>query len=292
MARVNVETSAIAENRFFEFALDMGFQRHEAIGLLVLVWHDSQERKFIEGTKEEILAFIPLKKDRKEECFNALLQNSYLSPISGDRFEIRGNRRHVETLLRIKSLRSSAGSSSVKAKRKQVLRTQFNKRQQTSTPVEQESTFVDRNAVQCNAIQFNSIQSNTKQNNTIQKSKESSELQPVPKTASSSRGVVASLKGDSTVETLLGGVTREAQNAWLKAYPSAEWIVTEVLRANAWIESNPQKRPKVFGRFMANWLGRAFESYRKGIPSRRQTTSEVNASVIGELWQRNQKGEL
>lgn len=91
---------------------------------------------------------------------------------------------------------------------------------------------------------------------------------------------------------LISEVSIEVQISWLAAYPDADWIVGEVLKANAWIAANPKKRPKKFGVFMTNWLSRGYESYRKGIPSRRMTNSELNAMSLAEMHDKVQKGEL
>ena len=91
---------------------------------------------------------------------------------------------------------------------------------------------------------------------------------------------------------LLNTVTHEVQKAWLEAYPSAEWVVTEIKRAQVWIASNPQKAPKNFGRFMSGWLNRGFEQYRKGLPTKHLTTSEKNAQVAVEMWKKIDNGEL
>lgn len=164
LARVNVETAAIAETRFFEFATEMGFQRHEAIGLLVLLWHDSQERLFIEGSRQEILSFIPLQKDKKENCFDALVKCQYLTA-KDDRYEINGNRRHVNSLMALKKLKSKAGTASGIARRKQQDRTE---REQVLNRTEQTSTEPSRNAMQHNSNQDSTIQNTTIQNNSKQ----------------------------------------------------------------------------------------------------------------------------
>lgn len=83
-----------------------------------------------------------------------------------------------------------------------------------------------------------------------------------------------------------------SQKSWVAAYGEIDFIKNECRKAHAWISSNPKKAPKNFQMFFANWLSRGFESYRKGIPSRRQTNSELNIQVLRELHEKNQKGEL
>lgn len=77
----------------------------------------------------------------------------------------------------------------------------------------------------------------------------------------------------SAVE-LLHDTKQDLQMGWLAAYPNKEWILHELQRANAWILANPKKKPKKFGAFMTNWLSRAFESYRKGLPSFKKTFAQ------------------
>lgn len=83
----------------------------------------------------------------------------------------------------------------------------------------------------------------------------------------STTGAVEELRGDDFVEDSLRSVSQTAQRVWLKAYPDAEWIKSEILKAIAWLEVNPKRRPKSFARFMANWLSSGWEKYRKTIPT-------------------------
>lgn len=96
--------------------------------------------------------------------------------------------------------------------------------------------------------------------------------------------VIDELNFNKTASALFKKCTEDIQLAWLAAYPSSEWIVQECLKANAWMQANPKKAPKDFQRFFTNWLAKGFESYRKGIPSRRQTASEVNATSLQDLY--------
>lgn len=106
-----------------------------------------------------------------------------------------------------------------------------------------------------------------------------------------SRGALFQFSQFQIVSERLRDVTHRAQEGWLAAYPSVEFITQEILRAHSWIETNPKKAPKNFGPFMGNWLSRAFENYRKGIPSRRQTQSEINAQALQEMYEKVNRGE-
>lgn len=73
---------------------------------------------------------------------------------------------------------------------------------------------------------------------------------------------------------MLKNVTHSLQRSWLTAYPNAEWIMHEMLKANAWQLANPKKKSKDFGRFFNNWLARSFENYRKNLPSQKSTYAD------------------
>ena len=57
--------------------------------------------------------------------------------------------------------------------------------------------------------------------------------------------------------------------AMAKAYDPYEWLAwdDEIRKADAWIEANPQRRPRDVRRFLRNWFERAVERRRKEIPS-------------------------
>ncbi|MFI5342845.1 MAG: hypothetical protein ACHQUC_01355 [Chlamydiales bacterium] len=101
-----------------------------------------------------------------------------------------------------------------------------------------------------------------------------------------SRGCIDAFAENQICKLLLQNVSHKEQEAWLQAYPSPEWIAQEILKANTWIASNPNKAPKMFGRFMTSWLSRSFENFRKGLSSRRQTQSEVNAQSLQGLYEK------
>jgi len=123
------------------------------------------------------------------------------------------------------------------------------------------------------------LHNTTKQNTTQHNTTVSSVVKKI-----TTRGCITEFIFNEVAFRLLSNVTHSSQKAWLLAYPDADWIVSEILKANVWIESNPRKAPKDFGRFMANWLSRGYEMHRKGIPSRRPTNSENNAKALSEMY--------
>lgn len=297
MSRVNVETRALAENRFFDFAELLKLERWQAIGLLVYFWHDSQERKVWRGTREQLQKFIPVKLSDRSKVFDALLECEYVAKSGeSDLFAIKGNRKHVEAMTSLLEARAKAGAKG--GKRSSELRSKTKELGPSKTQATSEANgkqvleFACSNAMQGNAEQSIAEQSDSTQSNALQKNKEAvgSDGPPPTRAASSPRGPIDDFKGDELVEQYLNEVTKETQKAWLKVYPGAQWIGEEIKRAHIWMTTNPQKKSKNFARFMSNWLSRSFESYRKGLPSRRLTNSEVNAQAALDLYKRIEDG--
>lgn len=82
---------------------------------------------------------------------------------------------------------------------------------------------------------------------------------------STERGCISAFDADPEIKKILQDVPESTQERWIKVYPDIAWIKTEILKAITWIELNPKKAPKKFGRFMGNWLSRGWEKHRKTI---------------------------
>lgn len=106
------------------------------------------------------------------------------------------------------------------------------------------------------------------------------------------RGCIDEFISEPTCVKYFSNCTHPSQKSWLEAYPSKDFIIQECKRSAAWIASNPQKAPKDFQRFFNSWLSRAFENYRKGLPSRPITNAEKNEMHLREMWDKNERGEL
>lgn len=91
-------------------------------------------------------------------------------------------------------------------------------------------------------------------------------------------GAIQSLRGNSDIEKSLEKTKQKTQELWLQTYPEVDWVISQLLKAIAWISVNPQKAPKKFDRFMNNWLSTGWENYRKTKPSVLHTasTNKVN----------------
>lgn len=94
---------------------------------------------------------------------------------------------------------------------------------------------------------------------------------------SKDKGPINELKGDTLAEEILTSVTATLQQKWLDCYGDAEFIKQELKKANLWIEANPGRGPKSqMGRFIGNWLSRAWESHRKRTPTSKAEQRQSN----------------
>jgi predicted phage replisome organizer len=68
----------------------------------------------------------------------------------------------------------------------------------------------------------------------------------------------ASLVTFSFETGLFKGISDQQVDRWADAYPALE-VETELAKAAAWLQANPEKRKKNYQRFLVNWLGRSQE---------------------------------
>lgn len=165
MARVNVETRALAESRLRMLMKLMNWNRREAVGTLVLLWHDSQELEKVVATKEEILMWCDCLPKEEDKLLKALLACPYISmkkmPDGRELFAIRGNAKHVQALRLRKQSSQVAGKASAKARNFNKIERDVNDPFSVAfNELNDPLTICEPNAIQCNAIQSNSKQSN------------------------------------------------------------------------------------------------------------------------------------
>ena len=104
-----------------------------------------------------------------------------------------------------------------------------------------------------------------------------------------SLGAIDEFFGNEICKNLLIKTKAQTQKAWISAYPSIPWIIHEMHKANVWISANSHKAPKNFERFFSSWLSKAFENYRKGLPSNGnkktfdQLKHERNEEILREI---------
>jgi len=162
------------------------------------------------------------------------------------------------------------------------------KKSRTRTAPVPPSSRLEKNRIEKNRIEKN-IVSTAVENSTSMPP----QLVPVVvEKVSKKTGAIFELEHDQTAFTLLQDVTKDLQTKWLAAYPSPDWIVHEIKKADVWMTANPSKRPKNFGRFMSGWLAKGFESYRKGLPTNQKTYSQKNADALSEMLQMVDEGTL
>lgn len=172
----------------------LGKNRCETIGLLVLLWSNSQARGFIEGPKAQILKFIESKKSDKEGTFLALFENDYIRYLGDDHFEICGNRKHVEKLDALYRNAKKGGEKSGESRKKEDVKTKpeqvqgyaenESKRtlQHNEAYAEAPASTVEAHAEpHCYSILFDSIQNNT--NTGADKNEISQQMQTPPPVA-------------------------------------------------------------------------------------------------------------
>ena len=104
-------------------------------------------------------------------------------------------------------------------------------------------------------------------------------------------GALPVFESDEICVQMLSTVTHRAQEAWLKTYPDTDWLGHELRKAYAWIESNPNRAPKLVAKFMANWFSRAYEAHRKN-QSVNSTASTRNEAVLKDMARRVREGKL
>lgn len=152
MARVNVETRALAETRFFNLAQALEMTRAEAIGTLVIFWHDTQERGVWKAPRDALLKFIPYSPERRDEVLAALIEHEYVSECEDGELVVHGNRKHIDAL----EERKAAASEGGKAKARKA------KENKPILAHGREPLAPAKSALP-NALQSNALQSSTKQ---------------------------------------------------------------------------------------------------------------------------------
>lgn len=281
MGRVNVETRALAETRFIHLAedLDEG-SRIVAIGLLVLFWHDTQERGLVEGTREEIQKLIPYRdNEMKRTTFEALVRHDYIKQISDDQYEISGNRKQVDAFERHVQKSREAGIKSGKARQKQAHRTSGST-QRTSGP-----------SVEPNSIQFNSDQLNTTQDNTIQEEEESppAVTHPLVQIWNDGCGTLPQVRE-------LSRARKKKADAVLSRYPDIIWeleVFARIRNSPFLTGQNDRGWKANFDWFLRpDTVTKILEGQYDGHAQRKQTFAEVREQSHRELWDKIETGEV
>lgn len=149
MSRVTLDERVFGERRLHQLADLMNWSIREAIGSLVLLWHESQAAKRISASADEIANWAWISDgDLKHDFVKALLGVGYVHNCSNsEQLIIHGNERHLANLAAYEA-KSSKGGLAKASKHKQLL-------------LEAEKILPVAEKLLPNSIQFNSIQDNT-----------------------------------------------------------------------------------------------------------------------------------
>jgi hypothetical protein len=99
--RVIVEDSLFELERFPKLAKLLNGCKHEALGLLVTLWHESQAEFVVECSKERIINFMSVDLDNEKEeekYFQALVESEFLRK-GFDGYRISGNKERLHSLV-------------------------------------------------------------------------------------------------------------------------------------------------------------------------------------------------
>jgi hypothetical protein len=212
MARVNVETRALAEGRFSKLVDQLKVTRAEAIGTLVIFWHDTQERGLWKGTRARLLKFIPFAASQCEGIFDALVEHEYISLCPDGDYVIHGNKKHIEAIQDKKASGAKGGVQSGKVRSGQ--KPKKNKSDEApASNAEAPASSAEPNALQCNAIH----------NNTKQGKKAPLPLPPLAEIWNKNCGNLPKVQACGKLRT------RKANELW-KENPSTEYWTEIIIR--------------------------------------------------------------
>lgn len=94
-------------------------------------------------------------------------------------------------------------------------------------------------------------------------------------------GAISVFDKNKLIANFLVNVKKSTQVLWVETYQDADWLNTEILKAMAWLDANPKKKPKGKNpaRFLGNWFSRGWESYRKTLPSNKPN-QDINLDYL------------
>lgn len=174
MARVNIEERLLAEGRLHRLARELKTTTHTAIGLLVYLWHDSQELERNTATREEIECWCRWYEFEIEHYFkstgemeidliSALQKSGYIQAAGENGWKINGNQNQINKLSDWKEKSKKGGLSRVST----AARGDDGKFISSNQPPANQPT----SSRSTSAIQFNTIQYKYKKKNIYKKKK-------------------------------------------------------------------------------------------------------------------------
>lgn len=196
MARVNVEETAW--KKFYQVAEFMKWDVRIASGSILGLWHESQEKTKVVGTRTEICRWSRVfDSDEQDRYIEALLDAELIRALEHEpEYEIAGNADEISSLMKFKQ-RAKKGGEATKAKwdkechRLKESREGFKPTSSMAKIEPKPATSelqVGLNAVSArpNSIQFNSVQCSSMQNTT--KDSPQSEKSAEPKAMKPEKG--------------------------------------------------------------------------------------------------------
>lgn len=283
MARINIEDDLFKDHRWMELCIKVG-SFETALGSLVRLWLVAQ--KYWKRDQ----ARIPKAVWEEQKLNSALVETGWaVWQETSNGFFAEGSEKQFAWLVQRQEAGSKGGEASGETRKRD-----FNNLERSGSQRSEAGASGAKPPTLSPSLSLTLLSSSD--SSSCSENLNTSPRQAKKRAAQASklavRGVVPEFSQDERVVASFSQVTDKLQYAWLKAYPSADWIGTEVSRAEAWIAANPAKAPKDFGRFMNNWLSNAFEKYRKGLPTNHQTASQKNADALRDMHERVLKGEL
>lgn len=101
--KVSVDEMTWQEPRFLRLCQALGAGRSTTVGTLVILWHATRSRRFVAGTRAELLHCLPWPADAK--FLDALIAHGYVTTTDDGLVEVVGNAAQM----RVRAARSQAG---------------------------------------------------------------------------------------------------------------------------------------------------------------------------------------
>ena len=117
MARLNLENHFFSDPRFHYLIALIG-SRHEAEGILVDLWFNSQALHADEGTEDKISLWCMCPDDKK--IVPVLVRSGFLEELEGGKFRILGNKDQIRNLKTAHIKAVGAGKARQKSKKSQL----------------------------------------------------------------------------------------------------------------------------------------------------------------------------
>lgn len=93
---ITIDENVMVENRFLNLMHDLNMTRCHTIGILVVLWSQSQISGKYRGARATLIKYLPFKGDEGDRVFDALVRNDYIKQLNGpDLFEIKGVRKRL-----------------------------------------------------------------------------------------------------------------------------------------------------------------------------------------------------